>query len=90
MIVCHGMQSLDKKVEVTHKSMFEIRFTDGTTKVLSEEQANQLYDSLGHQLRPEPAKSQASEESAEKTETLIGQAQERRRKITRLMPEVPY
>ena len=83
------MQSLDKKVEVTHKSMFEIRFTDGTKKILSEEQANQLYDSLGHHLSPQPAKS-PSEESAEKTETLIGQAQERRKKITRLMPEVPY
>lgn len=70
--------------------MFEIRFTDGTKKILSEDQANQLYDSLGHHLRTQPAKSLASEESAEKTETLVGQAQERRRKITRLMPEVPY
>ena len=73
--------------------MFEIRFTDGTSKTLSEEQANQLYDSLGHHLSPQPAKlreDSPSEESVEKTETLIGQAQERRKKITRLMPEVPY
>ena len=80
---------MDEKIEVIHKSMFEIRFTDGTSKTLSEEQANQLYDSLGDHFRPQPAKPPDSE-SAEKTETLIGEAQKRRKNITQLMRKVPF
>jgi len=81
---------LDEKIEVIQKSIFEIRFTDGTSTTLSEEQASQLYDSLGHHLHPQPAKPPVSEESAEKTETSIGEAQKRRKNITRLMPDVPF
>ncbi len=91
------IESLDEQIKVIHKSIFEIRFPDGTSKTLSEEQANQLYDSLGASAGQPPEQSQApevSEEkpevSEEKPETVINAAHKRRRAITRLLPEVPF